>query len=109
MPKFLSDALLAMALVACALPLSHAADSCDASFTAQYHDTATLVNSLRPDKPGQARVFAADGSEFVAGQANWMQAQLRKINEACMRGDSARAAHLLQEVQELLRSHRKAS
>lgn len=72
MPRLLNDALLAMALLACVVPLSYAADSCEASFAARYRDTATVVHSLRPDKPGQARVFATDGSEFTAGQAHWM-------------------------------------
>jgi hypothetical protein len=96
-------------LIACADPLSHAAEGCDASFTAQYHESVRIVESLRPDKGGQARVFAADGSEFTAGQARWMHGQLHKVEVACVRGDHARAAQLLAEVQELLRSHHRAS
>jgi hypothetical protein len=104
----MSSKFLSCILVACAVSLSHAAESCDASFTGQYHDRARVVDSLRPDKGGQARVFAPDGSEFTAGQARWMQAQLHKVEEACVRGDPVRAAQLLAEVQELLRSHHKA-
>jgi hypothetical protein len=96
-------------LIACAVPLSHAAEGCDASSAAQYHESVRIVESLRPDKGGQARVFAADGSEFTAGQARWMQGQLHKVEEACVRGDQARAAQLLAEVQELLRSHHRLS
>jgi len=81
--------------------------SCDASFTEQYHDRARIVDSLRPDKGGQARVFALDGSEFTAGQARWMQGRLHKVEEACVRGEQVRAAQLLAEVQELLKSHHK--
>jgi hypothetical protein len=96
--------------VACAVSLSHAAVGCDASsFTEQYHNGVRIVDSLRPDKGGQARVFAVDGSEFTAGQARWMQGQLHKVEEACVRGDQTRAAQLLAEVQELLRSHHRGS
>ena len=105
MARLADDALLAMALLACVVPLSYAADSCEASVAARYRDITTVVNSLRPDKPGQARVFATDGSEFTAGEAHWMQGQLVKINEACTRGDEAQAAHLLAKLQELLKSH----
>jgi hypothetical protein len=105
----MSSKFLSCVPLACAFILHDAAEACDASFTAQYQECARIVVSLHPDKSGQARVFAADGSEFTAGQARWMQGQLRNIEEACSRGDSARAAQLLQEVQELLRSHRKAS
>jgi hypothetical protein len=105
----MSSKFLSCILVACAVPLSHAAVGCDASFTEQYHDGVRIVDSLRPDKGGQARVFAVDGSEFTAGQARWMQGQMHKVEEACMRGELARAAQLLAEVQELLRSHHRAS
>jgi hypothetical protein len=104
----MSPQFLSCILVVCAVSLSQAAKSCDASFTEQYHDRARIVDSLRPDKGGQARVFALDGSEFTAGQARWMQGQLHKVEEACVRGDQVRAAQLLAEVQELLESHHKA-
>jgi len=92
-----------------AVSLAHAAEGCDASFTRQYRDCTRIVASLRPDKGGQARVFAPDGSEFTAGQARWMQGQLHKIEESCERGDQVRAAQLLTELQELLKSHHRAS
>jgi hypothetical protein len=104
----MSSKFLSCILVACAASLSHAAESCDASFTQQYHDRARIVDSLRPDKGAQLRVFAPDGSEFTAGQARWMQGQLHQVEEACARGDQVRANQLLAEVQELLKSHRKA-
>src|SRR5580700_6529271 len=104
----MSSKFLSCILVVCAVSLSHAAESCDASFTQQYHERARIVDSLRPDKGGQLRVFAPDGSEFTAGQARWMQGQLHQVEEACVRGDQMRAAQLLAEVQQLLKSHRKA-
>ena len=101
---------LSYMLVTCALALSPVAASagCDASFTEQYQAAARIVDSLRPDKGGQARVFAADGSEFTAGQVRWLQGELRKIEEDCVQGDQARASQLLRKVREVLQSHHRA-
>lgn len=102
--KFLSYILLV-----CGITLSPARASvgCDASFTEQYQAAARIVDSLRPEKNGQARVFAVNGSEFTAGQALWLQAELRKVEEACVRGDQARASQLLGEVRDLVQSHHR--
>jgi hypothetical protein len=89
-----------------------AAMGCDAPAQQQYRDAARIVDSLRPEKPGQMRVFAADGSEFNAGQANWMKARLRKYARLCEHGspeDLAEAAKILAEVQDLLKSHQRQS
>jgi hypothetical protein len=78
----------------------------------QYKDCVRQVDSLRPDKGGQARVFAADGSEFTAGQALWMQSQLRRVTRLCATGraaDQAEAARIVAAVSNLLRSHRRDS
>ena len=53
------------------------------------------------------RVFASDGSEFTAGQAQWMKGQLRGIQRDCTKGDAEAAAAQLRGVQELLNAHRK--
>lgn len=85
--------------------------TCGAS-SQRYNDCLRLVDSLRPDKAGQARVFAADGSEFTAGQALWMRGQLRKVARLCASGqpaDQLEAARILSEVGELLQSHRRNS
>ena len=90
----------------------HAAIGCDAAATDQYHHVERIVASLRPEKPGQMRVFAADGSEFNAGQASWMKARLRKYAQLCAHGspeDLAQAAKILAEVQDLLKSHQRLS
>jgi len=105
----MASKFLSCIVVACAVSLSYAAERCDAAFSEQYHDCVRIADSLRPDKGGQARVFTVDGSEFTAGQARWLQGQLHKVAEACARGDQAQAAQLLAEVQELLKSHRRAS
>jgi hypothetical protein len=92
--------------------VGQAAIGCDAPSMQQYRDTARIVDSLRPEKPGQMRVFAADGSEFNAGQANWMKARLRKYTRLCEHGspeDLAEAAKILTEVQDLLKSHQRQS
>jgi hypothetical protein len=78
----------------------------------QYKDCVRLVDSLRPDKAGQARVFAADGSEFTAGQALWMRGQLRKVARLCASDrpeDHEEATRTLMEVRELLQSHHRDS
>src|SRR5713226_6311016 len=66
--------------------------SCSTTFTEQFASAERIVDSLRPDKPGQIRVFASDGSEFTAGQALWMKGQLRSVLQACARGDEVSAA-----------------
>jgi hypothetical protein len=86
-----------------------ASEGCDAAFTKTFHDCVRIVDSLRPEKTGQMRVFAADGSEFNAGQAQWMKARLHEVEIACARGDQAEAAKILADVQKLLESHRRAS
>ncbi len=90
---------------------AEAQESCGAS-SQQYHDCLRLVDSLRPDKAGQARVFAADGSEFTAGQALWMRGQLRRVARLCASGrpeEQQEAARILSEVGELLQSHHRNS
>lgn len=84
---------------------AHADGSCAPAQSSDFQGAERIVASLRLDKPGQARVFAFDGSEFTAGQALWMQAQLNRSSQACARGDGAEAAKLLSEVQELIKAH----
>ena len=100
--------MLAPVVLAWVTTTAHAG-ACDRN-EPQYLDSVRLVDSLRPDKAGQMRVFAADGSEYNAGQVQWMKARLRKWDELCTRGspaDEVRAAKLLQDVRELLDSHKR--
>jgi hypothetical protein len=86
--------------------------TCDLALMQQYRDCAHIVGSLRPEKAGQARVFAYDGSEYTGGQAAWMQGQLRKVQQLCASNsadDKAEAARVLMEVQALLKSHHSNS
>ena len=63
-----------------------------------------VIHSLRPDKPGQAHVYAADGSEFTPAEAFWMQEQLRRIETACKLDASPDALERLEHVRWLINS-----
>ena len=92
--------------------VSHAAAGCDDASMQQYRQVAGIVDSLHPQKPGQMRVFAADGSEFNAGQAGWMKARLREYEQLCAHGspeDLAKAVKILAQVQDLVKSHQRQS
>jgi hypothetical protein len=91
---------------------AYAGAPCDGASAEQYRDCVRLVDSLRPDKAGQMRVFASDGSEFTAGQALWMRGQMNKVARLCAShapADQAEAERILAEVRELLRSHQRES
>lgn len=80
------------------------------SVSQQYKDSVRLVDSLRLDKAGQARVFAADGSEFTAGQTLWMRGQLHKVERLCASAhpeDREQAVRILTDVRVLLQSHHR--
>ena len=81
---------------------------CDVKLITSLHECERFVGSLRADKAGQMRVFASDGSEFTAGQAQWMKGQLRLVAKACADGDVADAARRLADVQELLQGHHRS-
>ena len=95
---------LAGALAASA---SSTAAPCAPTLTRQYLQVASLVDSLRPDKPSQMRVFAFDGTELTAGQAHWMQGQLRHFERLCTSAEASDPARVLAEVQELVSSHQR--
>lgn len=107
------DHLRSRAALTCLVALAalQAQAGCDAAFLEHYRECVRLVDSLRPDKAGQARVYASDGSEFTAGQALWMKGQIRTIGQLCASPDPAaqeEAARRLTAVADLLRSHRRA-
>ena len=56
-------------------------------------EAGRVVDSLRPDKPGQMRVVATSGAEFAASQNLWMKGRMR-IN--------AQSSEGLEEAQQLL-------
>jgi hypothetical protein len=84
------------------------AAGCDDNLTNTLQHLQRIVGTLRPDKAGQMRVFASDGSEFSAAQAQWMKGQLALIAKACTDGDAADAARRLAEVQQLLSVHHRS-
>ena len=86
--------------------LTHAA--CSVRLTESLVRAERIVDSLRPEKSGQQRVFAVDGSEYTAGQAAWMRAQLSLVLRSCARGDESDATMHLQGVLDLLRAHHSA-
>ena len=104
----MKTALFSVAASACLLasPLTYA--GCSGTFADKFAGAERLVDSLRPDKPGQMRVFASDGSEFAAGQVLWMKGQLRSALQACEQGDEVSAASSLHGVTDLLRAHHRA-
>jgi hypothetical protein len=61
------------------------------------------VMALRVDKPGQAHVFAADGSTYTAAAVHRMHATLRHAERACDRGDVTEASKHLDDLHALLR------
>lgn len=101
--------ILFAAAVGCLTLEVHAGEGCDPSFMHQYEDSVRIVDSLRPEKAGQMQVYAIDGSQFTAGQSRWMQGQLGLASEACARGDRITATRLMNDVQSLLKSHRRTS
>jgi hypothetical protein len=82
--------------------------NCSTTFTEQLAGAERIVDSLRPDKPGQMRVFTSDGSDFTAGQALWMKGRVRSVLQACVQGDEVSAASSLHGVTDLLRTHHRA-
>jgi hypothetical protein len=93
------------------LTAAHADESCEKT-SKEYRECVRLVDSLRPEKAGQMRVFAADGSEYNAGQVMWMKVQLRKYEKLCSSAtpdNAAEAAKVLSGVEDLLKSHRRSS
>jgi hypothetical protein len=103
--------LLFVSVGLCAVAAVHAEGACDTS-QERNRDSVRLVDSLRPEKPGQMRVFAADGAQFNAGQVQWLKGQLRKVDRLCARrapGDEAEAAKALAGVTELLAAHHRGS
>lgn len=110
----MSTRVVVGAAVLCLLTVgaAYAGSPCDGASGREYRECVRLVDSLRPDKAGQARVFASDGSEFTAGQAQWMRGQLRKVERLCASAapaDQAEAERLLAEVRELVVSRHRAS
>jgi hypothetical protein len=98
---------IAIAMVVAVLggTTAYADSGCAGPLMREFHESERIVDSLRPDKPGQVRVYASDGSQFTAGQSQWLRGQLNEVGRACVQGDSAAAARLLAEVQQVINAH----
>lgn len=94
-----------LAMNSLAPPSARANDNCDDAISSRLYTFQLLADSVRVDKPGLARVYARDGSEFTAGQALWMKGQLRAAYTACARGDRDEAGQRLAAVAQLLQAH----
>lgn len=82
-----------------------AAEDCDPALLSSMRDAQRLVAPMRADKPGQARVFAADGSEYPAGVVRWMTAELLAAEQNCRDGKSADAETHVAGVEATLTAH----
>jgi hypothetical protein len=92
------------------LALSNLAQAnCSPTLTEHFSSVQRIVDSVRPDKPGQLRVVASDGSVFTSAEAHWMNAQLRLVLKDCAQGDETAANKALSEVNNLLSAHKRAS
>jgi hypothetical protein len=100
--------LSSVALMLASTAYAAGAAGCDDSLTTSLQQCQRIVGSLRADKAGQMRVFASDGSEFTAGQAQWMKGQLRLVAQDCADGNASNAARRLADVQQLLREHHRS-
>ena len=96
-----SSALLALSNLAQA--------NCSSTLTEHISSVQRIVDSARPDKPGQARVVASDGLVFTSAEAHWMNAQLRLVQKNCAQGDEAAADKALRDLSSLLIAHKRAS
>ena len=96
--------VLAVILAASAGSAAAAADRCGAGADPSFEHYYRVVNSLRPDKPGQAIVYASDGSRFSAAEAYWLKGQIRAAERNCGLGNSAEAMQQLQGVRTLIDS-----
>jgi len=106
-----SKMVLGVAIGCLVSALAYAQSGCDPALREEYRQCARIVDTLRPEKNGQSRVFAVDGSEFTAGEALWMRGQLRKFERLCAQGgaqEQAEAAKVLADVEELLKAHQRA-
>lgn len=92
------------------LALSNLAQAtCSATLTEHFSSVQRIVDSVRPDKPGQLRVVASDGLVFTSAEAHWMNAQLRLVQKDCARGDEAAAEKALREVNNLFSARKRTS
>ena len=90
------------------LALSNLAQAnCSPTLTEHFSSAQRIVDSVRPDKPGQMRVVASDGSVFTGAEARWMNAQLSLVQKECAQGDEAAADAALRGLNDFLSAHKR--
>jgi len=102
------SAHLTLLLLTCSTAYAAQTVGCDGQLVSSLQECQRIVGSLRYDKASQMRVFAPDGSEFTAGQVQWMKGQLQLIVKACANGDAAGATRQLAEVEQLIKDHHRS-
>ena len=83
----------------------HAGLACDAATASKLRALERFADAVRVDEPRLARVYAQEGTELTAGEALWMNGQLRTAGTACARSDPAGAGQRLQAVESLIQAH----
>jgi hypothetical protein len=97
-------------LASTVLALSKLAQAnCSPTLTEHISSVQRIVDSARPDKPGQMRVVASGGLVFTNAEAHWMNARLRLVQRTCAQGDETAADKALRDVNSLLIAHKHAS
>jgi len=92
------------------LALSNLAQAtCSPTLIEHFSSVQRIVDSVRPDKPGQVRVVASDGLVFTSAEAHWMSAQMRLVQKDCAQGDEAAAEKTLREVNNLISARKRTS
>src|ERR1700704_1418827 len=92
------------------LALSNLAQAtCSPTLIEHFSSVQRIVDSVRPDKPGQVRVVASDGLVFTSAEAHWMNAQMRLVQKNCVQGDEAAAENALREVNNVLTAHKRVT
>jgi len=76
--------------------------NCAPALTEHFSRVQRVVDSARPDKPGQVRVVASDGLVFTGAEAQWMHGQLRLAQKQCVQGDEAAAEKTLRGIGDLI-------
>ncbi|HZE44233.1 MAG TPA: hypothetical protein VE058_10640 [Steroidobacteraceae bacterium] len=98
--------ILSIVASAALLALSNLAQAnCSPTLTEHFSSVQRIVDSVRPDKPGQMRVIAGDGSVFTGAEAHWMKAQLLLAQKECARGDEPAADTALRGISDFLSAH----
>jgi hypothetical protein len=93
---------------ACLAAVTLAQTEPSAALMARLDSVERIVVSLHPDKPGQMRVFARDGSEYTGGQSLWMKGEVRRAARLCASGaesDQAQAAVVIGEIERIVQAH----